>query len=215
VTRGTGRRAFDILASTDQHNGVHMNRRTLASIAAIAASLVLAACSSAVKLDEPAPVENRAGTTQGAGAGAGGSAGGTTGAAPGSERPVAQVTVDPTKDPLNDPNNPLSRRSIYFDFDSFTIKDEFRPIVEAHAKYLVSNKVRKVVVQGNTDERGSREYNLALGQKRAEAVRRSLTSLGVADAQIEAVSFGEEKPKSTGTDEAAFAENRRADIVYP
>lgn len=191
-----------------------MNRRTLASIAAFAASLVLAACSSAVKLDEPAPVESRAGTTQGAG-GAGGAAGGTAGAAPGSERPVAQVTVDPSKDPLNDPNNPLSRRSVYFDFDSFTIKDEYRPIVEAHAKYLVSNKVRKVVVQGNTDERGSREYNLALGQKRAEAVRRSLTSLGVADAQIEAVSFGEEKPKSAGTDEAAFAENRRADIVYP
>lgn len=191
-----------------------MNRRTLASIAAFAASLVLAACSSAVKLDEPAPVENRAGATQGAG-GAGGAAGGTAGAAPGSERPVAQVTVDPSKDPLNDPNNPLSRRSVYFDFDSFTIKDEFRPIVEAHAKYLVSNKVRKVVVQGNTDERGSREYNLALGQKRAEAVRRALTSLGVADAQIEAVSFGEEKPKSTGADEAAFAENRRADIVYP
>jgi peptidoglycan-associated lipoprotein len=193
-----------------------MNRRTLASIAAFAASLALAACSSAVKLDEPAPVENRAGGAQGAGgAGAGGAAGGTAGAAAGSERPVAQVTIDPSKDPLNDPNNPLSRRSVYFDFDSFTIKDEFRPLVEAHAKYLVSNKVRKVVIQGNTDERGSREYNLALGQKRAEAVRRSLTALGVADAQIEAVSFGEEKPKSAGSDESAFAENRRADIVYP
>jgi peptidoglycan-associated lipoprotein len=190
-----------------------MNRRTLASIAAFAAALSLAACSSAVKLDEPAPVENR-GDAGGGAAGGGSGQGGMGTTTPGSERPIAQVTIDPAKDPLNDPSNPLSKRSVYFDFDSFTIRDEFRPVVEAHAKYLVANKVRKVVVQGNTDERGSREYNLALGQKRSEAVRRALTALGVADAQIEAVSFGEEKPKSTGSDEAAFAENRRADIVY-
>jgi peptidoglycan-associated lipoprotein len=132
----------------------------------------------------------------------------------GSERPVAQVTLDPSKDPFNDPKNPLSKRSIYFDFDSFSIRDEFRPVVEAHARYLLSNKGRKVIVQGNTDERGSREYNLALGQKRAEAVRRALTALGVADSQIEAVSLGEEKPRSSGTDDSALAENRRADLVY-
>ena len=188
-----------------------MNRRTLASFAALATALARAACSSAVKLDEPAPVENRGGT-------AGGAPGGASGASIGSERPIAQVTVDPSKDPskdpLNDPNSPLSKRSIYFDFDSFSIKDEFRGVVEAHAKYLVSNKTRKVVVQGSTDERGSREYNLALGQKRSEAVRRALTSLGVSDSQIEAVSFGEEKPKSTGSDESSFAENRRADLAY-
>jgi peptidoglycan-associated lipoprotein len=190
-----------------------MNRHPLAAVAALATALALAACSSAVKLDEPAPIESRGGA---AGAGAGGAAGGgAAGGAPiGSERPIAQVTVDPAKDPLNDPNSPLARRSIYFDFDSFTIKDEFRPVVEAHAKFLVANKARRVVVQGNTDERGSREYNLALGQKRSEAVRRALISLGVADGQIEAVSFGEEKPKATGTDEAAFAENRRADLAY-
>lgn len=190
-----------------------MNRRTLVSIAALAAAFTLAACSSAVKLDEPAPVENRggAGGAGAGGAGQGGMGGSTT---PGSERPITTVTIDPSKDPLNDPSNPLSKRSVYFDFDSFTIRDEFRPVVEAHARFLISNKVRKVVVQGNTDERGSREYNLALGQKRSEAVRRALTALGVSDAQIEAVSFGEEKPKSTGADEAAFAENRRADIVY-
>jgi peptidoglycan-associated lipoprotein len=187
-----------------------MNRRPLASFAALATALALAACSSAVKLDEPAPVENRGGT---AGT-AGGTAGGATGAPIGSERPIAQVTVDPSKDPLNDPNSPLSKRSIYFDFDSFSIKDEFRGVIEAHAKYLVANKTRKVVVQGNTDERGSREYNLALGQKRSEAVRRALTSLGVSDSQIEAVSLGEEKPKSTGTDESSLAENRRADLAY-
>jgi peptidoglycan-associated lipoprotein len=188
-----------------------MKRRTLASLAALAAALTLAACSSAVKLDDPAPVENRG---AGAGTGAGGAGAGAGTAPIGSERPVAQVTVDPAKDPLNDPNSPLAKRSVYFDFDSFTIKDEFRPVVEAHAKFLVANKNRKVVVQGNTDERGSREYNLALGQKRSEAVRRALISLGVADGQIEAVSFGEEKPRATGTDEASFAENRRADLAY-
>jgi peptidoglycan-associated lipoprotein len=194
-----------------------MNRRPLSALsvlAALATAVALAACSSAVKLDEPAPVENRGGA--GAAAGAGGAAGGAAagGAPSGSERPIAQVTVDPAKDPLNDPNSPLARRSIYFDFDSFTIKDEFRPVVEAHARFLVANKARKVVVQGNTDERGSREYNLALGQKRSEAVRRALIALGVADGQIEAVSFGEEKPKTSGADESAFAENRRADLAY-
>jgi peptidoglycan-associated lipoprotein len=194
-----------------------MNRRPLALLASLATALALAACSSAVKLDEPAPVESRGAGATGAGAGgaAGGSAGAGAGGGIGSERPIAQVTVDPGKDPLNDPASPLSRRSVYFDFDSFTIRDEFRPVVEAHAKYLVANKARKVVIQGNTDERGSREYNLALGQKRSEAVRRALVSLGVADAQIEAVSFGEEKPKASGADEASFAENRRADLVYP
>jgi peptidoglycan-associated lipoprotein len=189
--------------------------RPLARLAALALALSLAACSSAVKLDDPAPVENRGGAAGQGGAGSGASAGAAgQGGVSGSERPVAQVNVDPAKDPFNDPSNPLSKRSIYFDFDSFTIKDEYRPVVEAHAKYLVANKARKVVVQGNTDERGSREYNLALGQKRAEAVRRSLNALGVADAQIEAVSFGEEKPKASGADEAAFAENRRADLAY-
>ena len=194
-----------------------MTRRPFASLApldALATALALAACSSAVKLDEPAPVENR-GVPPGAAGAAGGAAGGTAAGAPsGSERPIAQVTVDPSRDPLNDPNSPLARRSIFFDFDSFTIRDEFRPVVEAHARFLVANRTRKVVVQGNTDERGSREYNLALGQKRSEAVRRALIALGVSDGQIEAVSFGEEKPKATGTDEASFAENRRADLAY-
>jgi peptidoglycan-associated lipoprotein len=192
-----------------------MTPRTLASLVTLAAGLALGACSSAVKLDEPAPVESRGGA---AGAGAGGATAGGIGSgstSSSSERPIAQVNVDPSKDPLNDPNSPLSRRSVYFDFDSFVVKDEFRPVVQAHAGFLGANKGRRVVVQGNTDERGSREYNLALGQKRAEAVRRSLIALGVPDAQIEAVSFGEEKPKATGADEASYAENRRADIVYP
>ncbi len=172
----------------------------------------LAACSS-VKLEEdaaakgPAPIESR----DGAG-GAGGTGAATAGGA-GSGRSVEQVSVGAT-DPLNDPASPLAKRSIYFDFDSFVVKDEFRGTVEAHARYLLGNDAKRVVIQGNTDERGSREYNLALGQKRAEAVRRAMSALGVADRQMEAVSFGEERPRATGADEASFAENRRADLVY-
>jgi peptidoglycan-associated lipoprotein len=108
----------------------------------------------------------------------------------------------------------LAKRSIYFDYDSFVVKAEFQATIEAHAKYLVANKGRKILVQGNTDERGGREYNIALGQKRAEAVRKALALLGVSEAQVEAVSLGEEKPKATGSDEASWAENRRSDIVY-
>jgi peptidoglycan-associated lipoprotein len=117
-------------------------------------------------------------------------------------------------DPLNDPKGVLANRSVYFDFDSFVVRDDGKPVVENHSGYLTKNKQRKVLVQGNTDERGGTEYNLALGQKRAEAVRKAMNALGVSDTQVEAVSLGEEKPKAQGHDEAAWAENRRADIVY-
>ena len=115
---------------------------------------------------------------------------------------------------LTDPKSKLAQRSIYFDLDKYDVKDEYRDLVAAHAKYLVANKGFKVLLQGNTDERGSREYNLALGQKRAEAVKRSLSLLGVKEDQIESVSLGEEKPKNAAHDDAAWAENRRADILY-
>jgi peptidoglycan-associated lipoprotein len=117
-------------------------------------------------------------------------------------------------DPLRDPGNILSKRSIYFDFDSNAVKDEFRPVVTAHAKYLGQNRNRRVRIEGNTDERGSREYNLALGQRRADAVREMMQVLGAAPGQIETVSFGEEKPRAQGSEERAWAENRRADIRY-
>jgi len=117
-------------------------------------------------------------------------------------------------DPRKDPASALSKRSIFFDFDSFVVKDEYRPVLEAHAGYLLSRRDARVILQGNTDERGSREYNLALGQKRAEAVRRALAVLGVGDAQMEAVSFGEEKLRNEGDTDEAHAENRRADVVY-
>jgi peptidoglycan-associated lipoprotein len=103
---------------------------------------------------------------------------------------------------------------VYFDFDSYVIKPEFQSLLEAHARFLKANPSRKVSIEGHTDERGGREYNLALGQKRAEAVRRALALLGVSDSQMEAVSFGKEKPALEGHDEAAWAKNRRAEIVY-
>jgi peptidoglycan-associated lipoprotein len=169
--------------------------------------LLLSACST-VKLDESAPVEDRTG------------------------KPVPQITTLPpypgdpglgagsnanttsSKDPLDDPASVLAKRSIYFDLDSYVVKDEYKPVIEAHAKYLISRKDRKIIIQGNTDERGGSEYNLALGQKRSEAVRRALQLLGVSDNQMEAISLGKEKPKATGSGEEAWAENRRADIVY-
>ena len=117
-------------------------------------------------------------------------------------------------DPLKDPASPLAQRSIYFDYDSADVQDSYRPTLQAHSDYLTSHKDAKVVLQGNTDERGSREYNLALGQRRADSVRKVMNLLGVPETQIEAVSFGEEKPKMTGEDEAAWKENRRVDIVY-
>ena len=115
---------------------------------------------------------------------------------------------------LTDPKSTLSQRSIYFDLGKYEVKDEYRDLVAAHAKYLVTNKGFKVLIQGNTDERGSREYNLSLGQKRSDAVKRSLTLLGAKEDQVESVSLGEEKPKNPGHDESAWTENRRADILY-
>ncbi len=115
---------------------------------------------------------------------------------------------------LTDPKSILSKRSVYFDFDKYDVKDEYKPLVEAHAKYLSGHQGASVVLQGNADERGSREYNLALGQRRAESVKKMMNVLGVQDGQIETVSFGEEKPKAECHDESCWSQNRRADIVY-
>ncbi|TWG86240.1 peptidoglycan-associated lipoprotein [Cupriavidus gilardii J11] len=173
-----------------------MSKTMITKSLAIAALLALGACSSGVKLDDAA-----AGSGAGAGAGAG-------------TDPRAVAPVDVTRDPLNDPNSPLARRSVYFDFDSYSVKPEYQGMLNEHAKYLQGNRSRRILIQGNTDERGTSEYNLALGQKRAEAVRRSLATMGVPETQMEAVSLGKEKPKALGHDEASWAENRRADIVY-
>jgi peptidoglycan-associated lipoprotein len=157
---------------------------------AVAMVGALAACHSGVKLDEGAN-KGAIGTQPDANA-------------------VQQVNVDP----LNDPNSPLAKRSIYFDFDSYAVRDDYQPLLQQHAQYLKSHPERHVLIQGNTDERGTSEYNLALGQKRAEAVRRAMSLLGVADSQMEAVSLGKEKPQATGHDDSSWAQNRRADLAY-
>jgi peptidoglycan-associated lipoprotein len=129
---------------------------------------------------------------------------------------TAKSVVAPVVVPAHlDPNNALSKnRSVYFDFDKFQVKDEYKSVVESHGKYVGSQSTLKIKIEGNADERGGREYNLALGQKRADAVARALKVYGVKDQQVEAVSFGSEKPVAAGHDEAAWAQNRRADVTY-
>ena len=116
--------------------------------------------------------------------------------------------------PWNDPKSPLFEKSVYFGFDEYTVQTKYQKMLSVHASYLKANPKQKIIIQGNTDERGTAEYNLALGQRRSDAVRKSLNLMGVSDDQMEAVSFGKEKPKAEGDNEAAWAENRRADIVY-
>lgn len=164
----------------------------------IAAGALLAACKSPVPATAPPVVERTPDAPT---------------AAVDNTRDINPVQQGST-DPLNDPKGVLANRSVYFDFDSYAVREDGKPVVANHSNYLNQNKSRKVLVQGNTDDRGGTEYNLALGQKRAEAVRRSMSALGVAESQMEAVSLGEEKPKASGSGEATWAENRRADIVY-
>ncbi len=176
-------------------------------LSALAVSL-LAACSTPMKpaATNTPPVENKSKPSDEMSSTAGTATNTTTDTSSSSNMKM---------DPLKDPNNILSKRSVYFDYDKFDIKDESRALVEAHGRYLAGNTSRSVRIEGNTDERGSREYNLALGQKRAETVRKALASFGAGEKQMEAVSNGEEKPKATGKDESAYAENRRADLFYP
>jgi peptidoglycan-associated lipoprotein len=116
---------------------------------------------------------------------------------------------------LKEPGSPLAKRSIYYDYNRYEIKEEYVPVIEAHSKFLLDHTDLKIAVQGNCDDRGSREYNLALGQRRADSVKRAMVLLGVGAKQIETVSFGAEKPVAFGQDEESWAKNRRADIVYP
>jgi peptidoglycan-associated lipoprotein len=177
-------------------------------IAIFSLAAILAGCSSPTKLDDvkvedrtpqgvnviPTPTDPRAGS-------------GTVG-----ERAVVPIDLDKSQNAAGGPNG---SRVVYFDYDSYSVRGgEDQATVDSNARYIRNDRNRKVVIEGHTDERGGREYNLALGQKRAEAVRRSLTLLGVPDAQLEAVSFGKEKPAVQGSDEAAYAKNRRAEISY-
>ncbi|HQR04832.1 MAG: peptidoglycan-associated lipoprotein Pal [Proteobacteria bacterium] len=169
--------------------------RHSALIAVLAATL-LAACSS----QPPAPEQKPSQTEE--------------------HQPVAAQTAPVVQDDpyalakLKDPKSILSKREIFFDYDQFVVRDEYRDLVAAHAKFLIANPKMGMLIQGNTDERGSREYNLALGQKRAEAVKKALTLLGAREDQVEAVSLGKEKPRCTGHDESCWSQNRRDDILY-
>jgi peptidoglycan-associated lipoprotein len=169
----------------------------------LAIAALAAACASTDKKTD-APVADRSPTTSTPSTG--------TANPSGTARP--STTDNVAGNPLRDPNNILSKRSVYFDYDSNAVKDEFRGLVQAHSRYMSDKRDSRIRIEGNCDERGSREYNLALGQRRAEAVKRVMTVLGVQDGRIETVSFGEEKPAATGHDEQAWAQNRRADIKY-
>jgi peptidoglycan-associated lipoprotein len=170
-----------------------------------AASLVvlslLAACASEQKKEEAAPAVAPAPARAPAAA-----------PAPSARQPTQPAPVAGT--PLNDPKNILFKRSVFYDYDQYSIKTDYRSLVEAHARYLRDNPGANITIEGNCDERGSREYNLALGQRRAEGVKSMLKVLGVPERQVETVSFGEEKPKAGGHEEQSWSQNRRSDIVY-
>ena len=184
------------------------NIRTCLSAATCTAALVFAGCST-TSLDDNVPVETAkpvAVPGAGAGQGAGGASSSGTSAS-------GVASVDLTKSGAGGADAAaMGQRVVYFEFDSFIVRDEFRPMLEAHAKALSANRSKRMVLEGHTDESGGREYNLALGQKRAEAVLKSLVLLGVLETQLEAVSFGEERPASTASDEAARAKNRRVEL---
>ena len=185
----------------------HRPRATLA-LWALLAGAALVGCSTPVKLDNNlAPVESRDGSKSSSTAMA-------KTDTPATSTPAPQSKVTPVELGSADGNAMANmQRVVYFDFDSFLVKDEYRGIVDSHAKLLAADRKKRVQIEGHTDERGGREYNLALGQKRAEAVAKSLALLGAGDAQMEAVSFGKERPAAQGNDEAAWAKNRRAELV--
>lgn len=164
---------------------------------AVAALALIAACSTPVELDKSAggaPIESR-----------------TPGARSGAQSAV--TTIDAGAGAQSGSKIPANlARTIYFDFDSYAIRDEFKPVIEQYAKALVSDRKLKIAVEGHTDERGGREYNLALGQKRAEAVTRALILLGAQEAQVESTSYGKERPAASGSGEEAWAKNRRAEM---
>ena len=186
-------------------------------------ALLLTACASGVKLNE-VPVVDKKGSDLSSGTSNSGMSEISSSDSSSSQQvqqpkssvePVNSLGNDKASNQDNLSTGPANvEKIVYFDYDSFIIKPEFQSTIEAHAQFLKSNTRAKISLEGHTDERGGREYNLALGQKRADAVRQSLTLLGVATSQIETVSFGEEKPAMQGADESAFAKNRRAEFFY-
>jgi peptidoglycan-associated lipoprotein len=181
-----------------------MGARLTSLITAIAAAALLAACASTTDEQTPAPVTGPGGSGK-----------------PGAVTTAPVKPVDVTRGGMGSPEadprvkqGPLAQRSIYYDLDKFDIKDEYRGMVESHAKYLRENPAARMLIQGNTDERGSREYNVGLGQRRSDGVKRMLILLGAKENQIESVSLGEEKPQAEGHSEEAWSKNRRSDMLY-
>ncbi len=181
-------------------------------VAALAASFLWACSSDPVREESKADVEERSASKPGA-------APDGSASTPVKPQSITPVTVGQKPEAavpniLRDPKNILSKRSIFYDYDSDAIKDEYRPMMQAHAKYLADNPNARLLVQGNTDERGGREYNLALGQRRAEVVKRLLVLLGGREPQIESVSLGEEKPRCEANTEDCHGQNRRSDMLH-
>jgi peptidoglycan-associated lipoprotein len=187
--------------------------RRASLLGAATLSLWMAGCASSTRLEPAAPVEDRSAGARAAGGSTapGGNAGSSGGAgSPTSESRVG--TLDLSKVPDVGAGNGGLPRIVYFDFDSYVVTPAARNVIDANAKYLNTDRARRLMIEGHTDERGGREYNLALGQKRADAVVRSLALLGVPESQTEAVSYGKERPAANGNDESAWAKNRRAEL---
>lgn len=181
---------------------------------AATAFATMVGCSTGVKLDTP--VEDRTGTSTGTGSSLSAGMGSPgAGANTGQSANSGVATVDLANTSAGSGGGPANvGKIIYFDFDSYLVKPEYASVVNAHVQFLSSRKTSKITVEGHTDSSGGREYNLALGQKRAEAVRRAMALSGLSESQIEAVSFGKEKPADLGGGDAAAAKNRRAEISY-
>jgi len=185
-----------------------MRATIIAILSAAGCALLVAGCTTTPEEQSPAKVEDRQPGTSKPGA--------ETRSA---DRPkIAAVDVTAARrdasSALKDPGSILSKRSIYYEYDKYDVRDEYRGLIEAHAKYLRENPVARILIQGNTDERGSREYNVGLGQRRSDGVKKMLMLLGAREGQIESVSLGEEKPQSEGHNEDAWSKNRRSDILY-
>jgi peptidoglycan-associated lipoprotein len=176
-----------------------MGMKTLLAFAAVVA--LLAGCASTPTEEPKATVEDRTPTA--------------TPAQP-SRPAVAPVAPKAAQqpNPLKDPNNILSKRSLFYDYDKYDVKDEYKPLLQAHGRYLAQNANAKMLIQGNCDERGSREYNIALGQKRSDGVKKLLLLMGAKESQLESVSLGEEKPRCTDKSEDCYSQNRRSDMLY-
>jgi peptidoglycan-associated lipoprotein len=175
----------------------------LLAVAAVVA--LLAGCASTRPEEPKAGVEDRTPTTD-------------TTAVPTQPGVTTVIPVAPIGDQLpnalKDPNNILSKRSLFYDYDKYDVKEEYKPLLQAHARYLAQNRTAKMLIQGNCDERGSREYNIALGQKRSDGVKKMLLLMGAQESQVESVSLGEEKPRCTDNADACYSQNRRSDMLY-